>query len=233
MNRIKGEENISKGFKEAYEIREESNPPEFEVPHHSRRMRIPAITLVASCVIVLSSIIGITISSGTVDAVKEGIANTVHKVRGNDHMVSDAEYSITINDLSNNKDMEIAYDMLPNLIVEQEIMDGYVFKEIKIVRYVHGNQTEIVADSFYYDNAGNELFVSQQSSSETIGSNILGVTEEVQTKSGTIYVSENYQGVEGMTSVFYGEETDSFLINGKANSHDMLTYIKENVVDKL
>lgn len=237
---IRGKENLQNAFKDLYDnnideldVYSDFNPDDFEdyIPPKKKR-RWLSIAVAAVCVIVLSSVIGIGISNGAAQAVMEGASNTIHRLKGDEHMISNKEYSLKIDSLSDKKKMKIAKEMMPNLIVDEKILNSYSFKEMEMSRYVYEDQSEVIANIFYQNEDNQTLSFIQSHSSNQIPYNYINVTYVEQTKYGDICISEDYLGDKGYTSLGYEEGLDRIDIAGYATSEDLLAYVKQNVVGK-
>ena len=203
-------------------------------PPPGKKIKIPSVAIVAVIILGLSSVIGYAFSNGTVDAVKENVSNTIHRIKGDDHLISDAEFTIEIDDLNNKKDMDIAHDLLPNLIAPDVMFDDYKFERMVIIKSIYHDQIDIYADIFYYDDDYNEIYISQQISNKEIAGSTLGVTYEEETdQGGDIYLSENYQEEKGLNILTYIEPNKFYSITGCVPSKKMLNHAKENIIGKL
>jgi len=240
MTKIKGEENLKAVFKNVVEDRSDEldaysqldEVPSF-IPPVKKKRRIPSIAVAAVCVLVLSSVIGVTISNGTVDAVKDKVTNTIHKARGEEHLISDADYFIEIDDLNDKEKMDIAYDLMPDLIVEEEMFETYSFDHMKMTKEIFGSKITVYASMFYYDEEKRELLVNQIHSNQEEGYTVPGITYEERVKNGVIYIAEDVQGEKGENHLSYLEQRNYVFIGGYFDPDVAIAYVKQNVVGEL
>lgn len=169
-----------------------------------------------------SSCLSILIANGSVEAGKDKILDFIFSINDEGHKVSDKNVSLEVLDL---EDLNInkARDLIPNLIVEKEILSGYKFDQLLVEKI---DKDDISAFSQYFK--GEELITINQS----IISNDHKVTVDSYDKvldinGGYLYTFININDEKGLNSIYFVKKTETIEITGRIETELLIRFIEK------
>jgi hypothetical protein len=175
--------------------------------------------------ILFSGMIGILLSNGSVSASRFNIEKQFVKLQ-NQFSVGSSECKKYVDDdsivqeIKNEGDFDKGIKFFPDLFLTSNIPKRFTFESLTITKT--GNDL-YYAVYVYKDNEDQLLTVSQQSiPKEGLSISIVGITEEIKTEDGMIYISENPFGDGGNSGSYI---TDEFSIDvaGKITKEEILS----------
>lgn len=168
------------------------------VERKKKYRRIVQFAAIFCGVLICSSAIGITISSGGVEAGKDKIWDIINGVTGNDHLITDQPYSLEITTTDDEKNINKAKELIPNLIIHPSIMGDYVFDSMAIEKFDKNNI--LVSSTYFKDDSATTL---SQSLLDDNHSNIEidNPLIEKELNGGTLFIYENIEGTNEQNSI--------------------------------
>ena len=229
MSNANFEEALSKAVKEVYENDFDSidfykdikyvdldlsKYPIKKKPNHIKYLAIAASLLI---LVLLSGTFGILISNGSVSAARFQIEQQFVKLH-NQFSIENEDYKKYVDDdsiiqeIKTTKDLDKGVKFFPELFLTDNIPTRFSLESLTITKT--GNNL-YYAIYVYYDDDGQLLTVSQQSvPKEGLSMSIVGITDEIKTRDGMIYISENPFGDGGNSGSYV---TDNFIIDVAGN----------------
>lgn len=239
MSNVKYEEALGKAIKEVYEndfdsidFNKDIEYVDLDLSKYSARKKpkyIKYFTIAASFLIfiLLSGMIGILLSNGSVNASRFNIEKQFVKLQnqflfGNNESKKYVEDTGIVQKIKSESDINIGKEFFSDLFLTNNIPIRFSFESLIITKT--GNDL-YYAVYVYKDNDGQLLTVSQQSiPKEGLSMSIVGITEEIKTEDGMIYISENPFG-DGGNSGSYITDNYSIDVAGAINKEEILTIL--------
>jgi hypothetical protein len=239
MNNAKYEEALGKVIKDVYEndfasidfnkdIKyidlDLSQYPIKQKPNYTKYFAIAASFLIF---VLLSGTFGMLISSGSVSALKFSIEKQFVKLQNqfsiskdDDKYVDDDNIAQDIKTLT---DIDKGINFFPNLFETNNIPERFSFESLKITK----SENNLYYAVYVYKNRDGQLLtVSQQSiPKQGLSMSIVGITDEIKTKDGVIYISENPFG-DGGNSGSYITDDYSIDVAGMISTEEILSILK-------
>lgn len=196
-----------------------------EKPKRSYRgLKIASILFV---IILCSSALTIVISNGSVEAGKDKIWDIVNSLKGDDHKITDKAYSLEINDINDQTSINKAKDILPNLILMEEVLGGYIFDYMTVDKVDKNN---IFTYSVYYkDNT--MLSINQSSSYGQVGVN--EPYKQFKVNNGTLLLNKDIDEEEGINSAVYIKGYDSLEILGVVGLDELEEFMRNKIIPQI
>jgi hypothetical protein len=239
MSDNKYEEALRKAVKKAYESDFDSidfnkdiryietdfiNYPIKKKHRYNKHIALAASILV---VLILSGTFGILISNDSISASKFSAEKQFVKLE-NQFSDTDENYKKYIDEgniiqeIKTLKDIKKAIDFFPDLFITNNIPERFNFESLTITKCADNVYNAIYV---YKSNDEQLLTVRQQSiTPERSSISLVGITDEIETKEGTIYISENPFG-DGGNSGSYIQNDYSINIAGKIDKEEILSIL--------
>lgn len=177
--------------------------------------------------ILLSGTIGILLSNGSVSAYRFNIEKQFVKLQnqfsiGNNESKKYVEDTSIVQKIKSERDINIGKEFFPDLFLTNNIPIRFSFESLTITKTVNDLYYAVYV---YKDNDDQLLTVSQQSiPKEGLSMSIVGITDEIKTEDGVIYISENPFG-DGGNSGSYITDHYSIDVAGAINKEEILTIL--------
>lgn len=240
MNRNKYEEALGNAAKKVYErdfdsiefnkdleyIELDINDIQNKVPNRRGHLTIAASILT---IIFLSGAFGLFISNGSVSAAKFNIEKQFVKLEnlnksGTENYKKYVEDGNIIQEIGTVKDIGKAADFFPDLFIVDHMPERFHFQSLVITKSADDFYNAVYV---YQNNDGQILTIIQLSISEEGSSvSLVGITDEVRTEKGTIYISENPFG-DGGNSGSYIKNHYSVSIAGKIDKDEIIGILND------
>lgn len=186
-----------------------------------------SLAVAAVLIIILSSgFISVSILNGTVRASKFRIEQQMTIIKNNltqsdDFEVGDDSISLKIDNMNQ---IEKAREFFPELFVPQNIPERFQLQSLDVKKSANGIY---MASYLYFDKNELSMSVNQETMREesSYSISVVNVTEELETKKGTIYISENPFG-DGANAASYLKETEIIDITGFLSIDEILKIYK-------
>ncbi len=239
MSSAKYEEALSKAMKEVYENDFDSidfykdikyvdlDLNQYSVrkkPNHIKYFAIAASFLIF---ILLSGTFGILISNGSVSATRFNIEKQFVKLQDQFSIgkYDDKKYvddDSIVQEIKNVSDIDEGKDFFPDLFLTDNIPKRFSFESLTITKEGKDLYNAVY---IYQDKDDQLLTVSQQSiPKEGLSMSIVGITDEIKTKDGIIYISEDPFG-DGGNSGSYITDDYSIDVAGKISTEEILSIL--------
>lgn len=194
-------------------------------PNHIKYLAIAASFFIF---IFLSGVLGVLISNGSISASRFNIEKQFVKLQnqfsiGKDDDKKYVEDDSIVLDIMNEKEFDKGKKFFPELFLANSVPERFSFESLTITK--SGNAL-YYAVFIYKDNDGQLLTISQQSiPKEGLSISIVGITDEIKTTDGMIYISENPFG-DGGNSGSYIKDDYSINVAGKIDKKEILSILK-------
>ena len=185
------------------------------------------VASVIIAIFVCSSFFTIVLTNGSVEAGKDKIWNFINSLKGDDHKITNEAYSLEINDLNDQDSIKKAEDMLPNLILLDEILDGYIFDYMAVDKIDKNN---VYANAVYYKNE-KMLLLNQSNSQGEIG--ITQSFKEIKIDNGTLLLNKDIDGETGTNSATYIKGNDAVEIIGIVDLDELEQFMRKKIIPKM
>ena len=214
---------------------EKSSMPNFEINNklkhkkHFTRKRITIIATAAAFLIVCSSVFGMAISNGSVDAIRTKIFDIIYSINGDDHKISDKATSIEINTLDDTSNLEKARDMMPELFIDETIFGKYGFESMIIEKISNNN---ISASSMYYNKEDVITIYQNIINQEDIQISTGEPFYEEKINGGDLIIINDLDGEVGLNQATYIKENYTIEIIGFVNINDLKSFMKSKITSR-
>lgn len=193
-----------------------------------KRSGIFALSVV---VVVMTVMLTMLMTNGTMDSIATKVLDRFYTATGLYHMVSDKTYLIEMSDYNDEKKLDKAFDIMPNLYLPKTLPNGYSFKLMTMEKQYKNNAEAII---IYADKTGDELYMIQQIYTEEdtgIGMDVPDMEEKIH--GGTLIAStEPEDDAKSVDITFYKPGVMiSFSYIGELDP--MYKYVKEEVAPSL
>ncbi|HVI43018.1 MAG TPA: DUF4367 domain-containing protein [Anaerovoracaceae bacterium] len=196
---------------------------------HRKGRSLKVLTVVASIaiILVLSSVLAILISNGSVSASIFEFEQSFVKL-GNGITSDENKYvkdDSIVEEINNLDDLNDGIDFFPGLFISNEIPERFMFKSLTITKYAGDVYYAVY---LYRDSDDQILTISQQTiPKEGISLSLVGITDEIKTDVGTIYISENPFGDGGNSATY--EKKDYYIdVAGKIEKVEILRIFNQD-----
>lgn len=188
--------------------------------HH----RAPKVAGFIVAVLLVSSSLTVLVTSGSVEAGKDRVLDFFNNLTGNEHMISDNEFSFEISDPGDQSGVEMAEDLIPNLFIENEIFDGYMFDHMTVDKTDKNN---IFAHSMYFREDDLQITISQSILDDTWTVNMDGYEEVVEINNGKMYLISNDDNIN---SIYYMKGDKSFEILAPLSLDSLQEFVEKEII---
>ncbi|MBR0596819.1 hypothetical protein [Sinanaerobacter chloroacetimidivorans] len=194
----------------------------------SRGLKYLAIAASVLILCLLSGTLAIIISNGAVSATEFKIEKKLVLInnlfsKGNENHKKYVQDDTIVLDIKDLDEIEKATNFFPDLFELNKVPDRYNFVSLTITKTAKDVYNAIY---IYNDNEDKILTIRQQFIlKDGFSMSLVGVTHEIETEEGTIYVSEDPFG-DGGNSVNYTTEDYSIDIAGSASVDEILSILQ-------
>lgn len=178
--------------------------------------------------LICSSAFGIAINNGTVEAGKDGLLNFFYSITGNDHKISNQPVSLEVLDLEDEANVDKAKDLIPNLFMDNEILDGYKFDHMYIEKIDNTNITSL--SQYYKDD--NEVIINQSIVSDDYKITMEDYEEEIKINDGTLYTITSLGNENGLNCTFFIKGNETVEVIGKIDLALLKTFTEQEILKK-
>ena len=189
------------------------------------------IAAAAAFILVFSSLFGVMLANGTVEAVRTDFLNYVYEKTGNEHKVSNQPYSLTVDSPDDKAGLKKAADIIPGLVYFDEIPDGYSFDYMIVEKFEATNAFSVTE---YVNSEDNRLTIHQTiADKEKSVLDIHDVSKEENIRGGKLLVSLDIDGEKGLNCVSYAKDSTLISIFGKMDENFLSRFMKEKIIPEL
>jgi hypothetical protein len=186
--------------------------------------KLLAIVASVALILILSGTIAIFISNEAVNASLFEFEKTYVKLKnaimGNKNSSYEQvnEDSI-VAEIYNLEDLDMGIDFFPELFISKNVPERFSFKSLVITKYSNHIYNAVY---LYEDNNEQILTISQQTiPQDGLSVSLVGITDEIKTGEGIIYISENPFGDGGNSATY--EKKDFYIdVAGMIEKDEML-----------
>ena len=190
-----------------------------------RKLKVASFLL---AILICSSAFTIVITSGSAEAGRDNIVNFFNNITGNEHKITDKPYRLEILDINDKFNIKKAKDIIPNLVIEKELFDGYIFDHM-IINKQHKNY--VVSFSYYYKiNEDEPLIMTQFIFNKNSPISIDVSDKEIKINNGTLYINEIVDDDYNLKSIAYVKDYEKVEIISVVSMEEMESYMREKVI---
>ena len=189
-----------------------------------RRLKIASVILI---IFIGSSLFTIVLTNGSVEAGKDKIWDFINSINGDDHMMTDEAYSLEIADLDDYDSIKKAKDMLPNLILMDEVLDGYIFDYMTVDKF---DKNDVGANAVYYKD---ETMLSFNQSNSQAQLNIEEPDKQIKIDNGTLFLVKDVDSEVGMNLAIYVKGYDSVEIVGMVDLEKLEQFMRKQIIPNI
>lgn len=198
--------------------------------HHRIFLRYKSMSIVASIalIIIISSVLAILIANNTVSAsmfnLEQSFIKLKNDVTGDNNGSLNVKGDSIIQEIKNIDDINKGVEFFPHLFTSDNIPERFIFQSLTI--------TKTVGDIFnanyvYKDNKNQLLTICQQTiPGEGLSVSQVGITDEIKTKEGIIYLSENPFG-DGGSSATYESQDYYIYVAGNIDKSEIIKMLDQ------
>lgn len=212
-------------YKTNFDIGELMNSKKKSRPPKFRGLKVASLIF---AFLICSSAFAMAITNGSVEAGKNKILDFFYSLTGEDHRISDNEESFQIYILDDKENIEKAKDLIPQLFIENEIFDGYVFDQMEVDKI---NNNSISAYSTY--TKGDQIIsINQSVINEDARYNMEPFDQEKKVSGGVMYSILDYNDEKGSNCVFYLKDGNTVEVIGYIDIEVLEKFVEKKIIKK-